>query len=160
MTYIFYIRQNDSIIYHRHNDGYFYRLDDTLSDLLIIFENIAGETDEYMRSREFVDRIKNCEKKIETKFFIFDSYKKNTLHITYRSKRYLDIFNIMASKGKMWLKSDFGEKPYSDMSNEEKKQAKEFGFSMEDVLEKVYDRPHNIDINCGFRIGHKNLSIF
>ena len=35
-----------------------------------------------------------------------------------------------------------------------------FGFSMEDVLEKVYDRPHNIDINCGFRIGHKNLSIF
>ena len=26
--------------------------------------------------------------------------------------------------------------------------------------EKVYDRPHNIDINCGFRIGHKNLSIF
>ena len=121
-----------SIIYHYHNDGYFYRLDDTLSDLLIIFENIAGETDEYMRSREFVDRIKNCEKKIETKFFIFDSYKKNTLHITYRSKRYLDIFNIMACKGKMWLKGDFGEKSYSDMSNEEKKQAKEFGFSMEE----------------------------
>ena len=35
-----------------------------------------------------------------------------------------------------------------------------FGFSMEDVLEKVYDKPHNIDISCGFRIGHKNLSIF
>ena len=32
----------------------------------------------------------------------------------------------------MWLKSDFGEKSYSDMNNEEKKQAKEFGFSMEE----------------------------
>ena len=35
-----------------------------------------------------------------------------------------------------------------------------FEFSMEDVLEKVYDKPHNIDISCGFKIGHKNLSIF
>ena len=119
-----------SIIYHYHNDGYYYRLDDTLSDLLIIFENIAGETDEYMRSKEFADRIKNCEKKIETKFFIFDSYKKNTLHITYKSKQYLDMFNIMACKGKMWLKSDFCEKSYSDMTEEEKQQVKDFGFDV------------------------------
>lgn len=119
-----------SIIYHHHNDGYFYRLDDTLSDLLIIFENIAGEKDEYMRSKEFISAIKNCEKKIETKFFVFDSYKKNTLHITYKSKQYLDIFNIMACKGKMWLKNDFCEKPYSDMTEEEKQQVKDFGFDV------------------------------
>ena len=46
-----------SIIYHNHSDWY-YGLDDTLSDLLIIFENIAGEKDEYMRSKEFVSAIK------------------------------------------------------------------------------------------------------
>ena len=93
-----------------------------LHDLNIIFNNISGEKYSLGRNYdgEINKRIINSEKKIDTEHFLLDSYKKGTLHITFKNQEHLDQFNILASKGKKWLPSDFGNKSYSDMSTEEK----------------------------------------
>ena len=106
---------------------YLYRLPDDLNDLNIIFENISGIKDNINEGRRIKDAIVNCEKKIETKFFIMDSYKKQTLHITFKNQEYLNQFNIMAGKGSNALPPDFGEKPYEDMTEEEKVLVEELG---------------------------------
>lgn len=106
---------------------YMYRLPDDLNDLNIIFENISGIKDNINEGKRVIDAIVNCKKKIETKFFIMDSYKKQTLHITFKNQEYLNQFNIMAGKGSNALPPDFGEKPYEDMTEEEKILVEDFG---------------------------------
>lgn len=111
---------------------YFYSLPDTLRDLNIIFENLSGIKDNINEGDRVYKAIKNNEKKIETRFFLLDSYKKGTLHITFKDQDLLNKFNVLASKGKSWLPGDFGTKHYSDMTQEEKNLVKEFGLTVED----------------------------
>jgi hypothetical protein len=111
---------------------YFYSLPDTLRDLNIIFENLSGIKDNINEGERVYRAIKNNEKKIETQFFILDSFKKGTLHISFKDQELLNRFNILAAKGKSWLPGDFGTKHYSDMDEEEKNLVKEFGLTIED----------------------------
>lgn len=112
---------NKKCIISCYNNGWMYSLPETLTDLNIIFENISGEKDDLHKNNgELLSKIKSYGKNIETKFFILDAYKKNTLHITFKNQEYLNQFNILAGKGKNTLPPDFGSKSYSDMTKEEK----------------------------------------
>jgi hypothetical protein len=57
---------------------------------------------------------------IESEYFKITCYKKQTIHLTFRSDDILRRFNIAACKGKRWLPPDYGTKNYKDMSSEEK----------------------------------------
>ena len=105
---------------------YFYMLPDELVDLNIIFENISGIKDNNFNSKKLINAIEDNEKNIETTHFIINSYKKGTIHIKFKNPEHVKIFNILAGKGKAWIPSDFGNKPYKDMSDEEKDIVKEF----------------------------------
>lgn len=110
-----------------------YNLPELLTDLNIIFENISGIKDDLCKNNnELSKRIKQYEKKIETEFFILDCYKKHTMHITFKNKDYLRIFNVLAGKGKNTLPPDFGQKHYNDMTKEEKTLVKDFGLTIEE----------------------------
>ena len=98
-----------------------------LIDLNVIFCNISGEKDD-INTQEIVDRIKNYEKNIETKFFIFDSFKKGTIHTRFKNEEYVKIFNLIANVGNNSLPPNFTKKKYQDMTEDEKKMVKEFGF--------------------------------
>lgn len=116
-----------------YNNGYMYSLPEILLDLNIIFENISGKKDDlYKNKNELLEKIKRYEKKIETEFFIMDSYKKQTLHITFKNQECLNQFNILAGKGKNTLPPDFGQKHYTDMTDEEKTLVKEFGLTTDE----------------------------
>lgn len=114
-----------------YHSNYFYRIPDTLKDLNIIFENISGVKDNIDR-QEIVKAIEKSEKNIETEHFILNSYKKGTLHITYKNQEHLNQFNIMAGRSKNWLPPDFGKKKYSDMNDKEKNLVKEFGLNLQE----------------------------
>jgi hypothetical protein len=115
----------------RYYGDYLYRVPDTLKDLNIIFNNIQAENYD-IDNRDVIEAIKKCEKNIETPHFYLSSYKKGTIHITYKDKRALEIFNILAGKGLNALPPDFGTKKYSDMDNKEKELVKEFGLTIEE----------------------------
>lgn len=59
-------------------------------------------------------------KKIETKFFFIDFYKKGTMHLTFKDEKLLDCFNLYGSQKKGWLPQGFGKQKYNDMSQEAK----------------------------------------
>lgn len=112
-----------------YHQNYFYRLPDTLVDLNIIFNNMSGEKYN-IDTKEIREQIEHCEKNIDVGHFLIDSYKKGTIHIKYKDQNLLNQFNILAGKGKAWLPPDFGTKPYSDMTDEEKDLVKEFGLTV------------------------------
>jgi len=116
------------------------RIPDVLRDLNIIFQNISGENDDIMTDKYLEESIKKCEKKIETEFFLIDSYKKGTLHIYFKNEDYLKQFNLLAGKGKNWLPHDFGEKEYNNMNQEEKQVCSNFGLSENDYKKIVKPR--------------------
>jgi len=118
---------NKSII--GYYGSYMYRVPDTLNDLNIIFNNIKG-TKYNIDTNEIVEAIKRCDKNIETEHFILDCYKKQTIHIKYKNKDHLQVFNILAGKGKNALPPDFGQKSYSSMNEEEKRIVAEFGLTV------------------------------
>jgi hypothetical protein len=122
---------NSKCVISCYNNGWLYSLPELLTDFNIIFENISGTKDDLRKNNnELLERIKRHEKKIETEFFILDSYKKQTLHITFKNKDYLNAFNILAGKGKNTLPPDFGEKPYNNMTREEKEIVNNFGLNI------------------------------
>jgi hypothetical protein len=120
---------NKSIIGYYGN--YLYRVPDTLNDLNIIFNNIKG-TKYNIDTNEIVEAIKRCDKNIETEHFILDCYQKQTIHIKYKNKQHLEIFNILSGKGKNWLPPDFATKKYEDMDETEKKLVKDFGLTVQE----------------------------
>lgn len=106
---------------------YFYRMPDTLLDLNTIFNNISGVKDN-IDTQEIRKRIENHEKNIETEHFIFDSFKKGTIHTKFKNEEHLKIFNLIANVGNNSLPPNFTKKKYQDMTEDEKKMVKEFGF--------------------------------
>lgn len=112
---------------------YCLRLPDTLLDLNIIFNNIAGEKFN-IDTQENRSKIKSIEKNIDLGHFIIDVYKKGTFHIKFKNKQHLEIFNVLAGKGKNALPSDFGTKKPSDMTTEEKNVMKNYGMSTEEYI--------------------------
>lgn len=63
---------------------------------------------------------KGQNKKIETKYFIIDFYKKGTAHLFFKDSDLLKKFNIYGSQKKNWLPHEYGKKSYQEMTPEEK----------------------------------------
>lgn len=130
--------KNKSII--RGNNGYYsYNLPDTLTDLIIIFENLSGVKDTLSQVKDgkkeyerILESIKRYEKNIDCPFMLIDSYKKGTIHLKYKDKKLVEAFNIIVGREKQWLPPDFGQKMYSDMSEKEKVIVKSFGLNIEE----------------------------
>lgn len=121
---------------------YVYQIPDTLNDLNIIFENISGIKDD-LEQYKLRDKIKSFEKKIETQHFILDVYKKGSMHIFFKNQEHLNQFNILSGKGKSWLPSDFGNKYYSTMSDDEKDLVKGFGLDIKGYDKLVMTQPNS-----------------
>lgn len=129
----------DKSIIRFYNNGYMYRLPDVLTDLVIIFENLSGRKNTLDQKNEngtvyqrILDSIKRYEKNIDCPFMFIDSYKKGTLHLKYKDKSLVEAFNIIVGREKQWLPDDFGQKSYSDMTQEEKDLVMEFGLEIEE----------------------------
>lgn len=63
---------------------------------------------------------------IHSTYFKITCYKKGTIHLTFRDEGILRRFNVVACKGKKWLPPDYGAKPYSELTFDEKAAAKAF----------------------------------
>lgn len=112
-------------------DSMCYNLPDELLDLNIVFNNIAGIKDndiEFGYNSEVYKKVKDNEKKIETRHFLLSSFKKGTLHIEFKNKEHLAQFNLLGAKGKGWLDEGFTKKKYEDMTKGEKDIVKGLGF--------------------------------
>lgn len=105
-----------------------------LKDLNIIFNNIAGvkNKDDFRHNSDTYNGIKHCRKKHETEHFFLSSYKKGTLHVEFKNKKHLAMFNYMAGLGKSWLDEGFADKPYDDMTDYEKDIVKALGFDVKE----------------------------
>jgi phospholipid N-methyltransferase len=105
-----------------------YRCYDKLRDIERTFSYLDnGITDEI----DLKEVLKHAEetgktKKIETRYFFIDFYKKGTTHLTFKNMDLLHKFNLVAAKSKMWLPPSYGKVKYSDMSSEEKQVIDEF----------------------------------
>lgn len=109
---------------------YSYNIPNELIDLNIAFNNITGIKDEdsFKYNSDVIKQIKDAGKKIETTHFILNSYKKGTLHIEFKDRKALAMFNYLGAKGKNWVGEGFGTKNYSDMTKEEQEIVKGMGF--------------------------------
>lgn len=123
----------------------FYNMPDVLLDLNTIFCNISGEKDN-INTQEIIEKVKNCEKGIETKFFIFDVYKKGTIHTKFKNEEYVKKFNLLANIGNNALPPDITKKHYENMNEEERNWVKEFGFKSEEFDKLVSPNPNYIKL--------------
>ena len=65
-------------------------------------------------------------KKIVTKYFSIDFYKKGTAHLTFLNDELLLKLNVFGSQRKGWLPPVYGKAKYQDMTTEEKEVINEF----------------------------------
>lgn len=111
--------------------GYYsYNAPNELMDLNIVFNNLTGldSGDELKYGGDIMERMKNCEKKIETTHFIVSTYKKGTCHLEFKDKKALAMFNYLGAKGRNWIDESFSKKKYEDMNDEEKEIVVGMGF--------------------------------
>ena len=115
---------------HLSSSYYSYNVPSELMDLNIVFNNLTGidSGDELRYNGDIMNRMKDCEKKIETTHFIVSTYKKHTCHIEFKDKKALAKFNYLGAKGRNWIDSSWGKKRYEDMNDEEKEIVVGMGF--------------------------------
>ena len=120
--------------YLANPDSFASQMPTELFDLNIIFNNIAGikNKDDIKYGGEVYNAIKNNLKKFEMENFLISSYKKGTIHIEFKNKKHLAMFNYMAGLGKMWLGEGFADKPYDEMTDYEKEIVKGLGFEVKE----------------------------
>lgn len=63
---------------------------------------------------------------IKSTYFTITVYKKGTIHLTFNDEDILRRFNVAACKGKGWLPCDYSERPFDELSLEEKAVAESF----------------------------------
>lgn len=101
-----------------------YKFKDKLQDIEKVFNYLAGIED--IEHIDLLETLKKAQdegqtKKINTKYFIVDVFKKKTTHLTFKDHKLLDKFNIYCGKSKKWLPPTFGNKFYDDMDDGDKK---------------------------------------
>lgn len=72
----------------------------------------------------------------ESTYFKFICYKKGTIHLTFKDEDIRRRFNVTACRGKAWLPEDYGAKPLSQLTFEERSVVEQFE-------EKVSDYTRN-----------------
>lgn len=98
-----------------------YKHSDLLNDIdrvISYFTDKPIEKYSYELCREEIDG--GVTKKISTEYFLITFYKKGTMHLEFKDKDILRIFNIHGGKLKNFLPDDYGEKEYKDMCEVEK----------------------------------------
>ena len=120
--------------YIANPNSYGTRIPEIFVDLNIIFNNIAGikNKDDLKYQGEIYKAMTNHCKKFETEHFLISTFKKGTMHIYFKNKKHLAMFNYMAGRGKSWLGEGFADKPYDDMNDSEKEIVRALGFEPED----------------------------
>lgn len=98
------------------------RIKDVLEELERVFNYLEGCASEKVNHDEILQRMEQTGvyKNIETKYFILSFFQKGTMHITFKSEQLLNHFNIFCAREKKWLPPDYGKKPYSKFTSEEK----------------------------------------
>jgi hypothetical protein len=101
---------------------------DKLTDIEKTFAYLDGGKVDHV---DLMAALKNAEttgqsKKIVTKYFSIDFYKKGTAHLTFLNDELLLRFNIFGSQRKGWLPPVYGKAKYQDMTSEEKSVVDEF----------------------------------
>ena len=99
-----------------------YQCRERINDIERVFNYLDDCKTEDIDLEEVLDKAaKDYQtKKIETKYFFIDVYKKGTTHLTFKNDDLLKKFNIFGSEHKGWLPPFYGKKPYSKMNKEEK----------------------------------------
>lgn len=115
-----------SQIWKRYEYGY--KIVSKLSDIEKVFDYLNGTPGRESRLAEILKQAETDQKtkKIETRYFVLDFYKKGTCHITFTDEDLLKRFNIAGGRGKAWLPPCYGKKSYKNMTAEEKNVINEF----------------------------------
>lgn len=105
-----------------------YKVIDKLTDIEKTFAYLGNGEEENIDLKESLKFSEGYgdSKKIETRFFLLDFYKKGTVHITFKDPEIVQKFNIFGSSRKGWLPPAYGKKSYKDMTKEESTVIDEF----------------------------------
>lgn len=109
-----------------------YQAINTLRDMAKALDYIADRTYANINTEDDIARSISSNFKwgntrnIETKYFFLTFYKKGTCHIVFKDEKLLEKFNLFAGKQRQWLPPDYGKKPYTHLSEEEKTVADSF----------------------------------
>lgn len=93
--------------------------------LLDVFKALAyleGNRFDSLELNNLFDIIQNKQqtKKIDTRYFTINLYRKGTMHLKFKDKELLKRFNRYGANKRAWLPPSYGKKSYKDMSEEEK----------------------------------------
>lgn len=103
-------------------DPSYYSYADKIKDIHKVFTYLDnGQT---MTNDDILETLKKASnegqtKNIDLEYFSITCYSKTT-HFTWKRKDLVQKLNILGSKHKSWLPPDYGQKPYSSMTQEEK----------------------------------------
>ena len=105
-----------------------YRVRGRLSDIEKAMNYLdCGRTeDSGMANKLEVAQVRGLTSNIDTKYFTVTLYKKGTAHLTFKDLDLLKKFNLYCGKKLNWLPDNYGEKPYEDLTAEEKAVADSF----------------------------------
>jgi phospholipid N-methyltransferase len=100
---------------------YSYKFYEKLKDIERIFDYLDGGKTEESDLKQILDEAQKQgqTKKITTKYFSLNVFKKGTTHITFLDEELLKKFNIFGSQKRGWLPPTYGKSKYNDMSKEE-----------------------------------------
>ena len=128
-----------------------YRVTSELSDIEKVMNFLdCGRTE----AADMCYRMKEAEqtgenRNIDTKYFTVTLYKKGTCHLVFKDMELLKKFNLYAGRKKAWLPDDYGRKPYSHLSEEERAVVDSFegAKSYEDTYRnQAFYLPQNSDL--------------
>ena len=126
-----------------------YKVRNKLEDIEKVFNYLDNGITESINLENVLNiaRREQQNKKIETKYFTIDFYKKGTAHLTFKNEDLLLKFNVFAGKYYNWLPPVYGKFNYKDMDIDSKKAVDEF------QGEKEYNKIIN---NTGYYITNLN----
>ena len=99
-----------------------YHASGKLSDIEKVMNYLdCGRTEDFAMYQRLSDAKRSGRNRgIDTKFFTVDLFKKGTCHLTFKDLDLLKKFNLYCGRQKNWLPDDYGRKPYSHLSDEER----------------------------------------
>jgi hypothetical protein len=106
----------------------YYTTINKLTDIEKVFNYLDGGITEDVNLSEVLKTAEHNQetKKIDTKYFSIDFYKKGTAHLTFKDENLLAKFNIFGSQKKGFLPPVYGKAKYKDMTPEERTVIDEF----------------------------------